>query len=85
MNTPATTVPHIYDDAGDERGMFCDECWENDCDHVEAVVDILTGELSCHCGYHRYLSGDELRREIEIQTEAAEAYYRECGDEGRVS
>jgi hypothetical protein len=67
------------DEWDDDRNPDLDEC-----EHEHAEVDILTGELSCHCGYHRYLSGDELRRGIEIQTEA-EAYYRECGDEGRVS
>lgn len=49
-----------------------------DCDHVEAEVDILTGEMHCHCGYRRVLSGEELSREAEFQAEAMEAYYREC-------
>lgn len=49
-----------------------------DCDHAEADVDLMTGELSCRCGYHRYLSGDELRREAQLQAEMMEAYSREC-------
>jgi hypothetical protein len=49
-----------------------------DCLHEEAEVDLLTGEMTCRCGYHRFLSGDELRREAELQAEMMEAYYREC-------
>lgn len=61
------------DEWDDERDPDFDEC-----EHEHATVDILTGEMSCSCGYHRYLSGDEIRREAEIQAEMMEAYYREC-------
>ncbi len=55
-----------------------DHAYEDNCMHEQAEVDILAGELHCHCGYHRILSGDELEREIAFQAEAAEAYEREC-------
>jgi hypothetical protein len=61
---------------------WADDCDPSDCDHQEAVVDILTGEMSCHCGYHRYLSGDELEREAELQARMMEAYYAECERDG---
>ena len=34
-----------------------------ECDHENANIDILEGRLLCHCGYSRYLSGEELWRE----------------------
>lgn len=49
----------------------------NDCDHVEADVDILTGILSCACGYSTWLTTEELRREIALQAEMYEAYAAE--------
>lgn len=69
----------IYDDAGDYWGIeWEDDSWL-DCDHMEADVDVLTGELFCHrCGYHRYLSAEDLQREAELQTQCAEAYQLEC-------
>ena len=62
------------------------EDWENgewredQCEHEHATVDILTGELTCSCGYFRYLSGDEIRREAELQAEMMEAYSAEMND-----
>lgn len=67
-----TTKP---DDWDDDAEPYDDSI---DCDHLEARVDILTGEMHCHCGYHRVLSGDELRREADLQAELYEAYAREC-------
>ncbi len=52
--------------------------WEDECDHENAEVDILTGAMNCRCGYRRYLSGDELRREAQLQADMAEDYYLEC-------
>jgi hypothetical protein len=56
--------------------------YADECDHEHATVDILTGEMSCHCGYHRYLSSAELQREAEFQAEMMEAYYLECERDG---
>lgn len=49
-----------------------------DCNHAEADVDIMTGELHCLCGYTRILTGEQLKREAMLQAEMMEAYYREC-------
>jgi hypothetical protein len=51
---------------------------EDDCDHMDAEIDILTGIMSCRCGYTKWLTAEELRREAELQAELMEAYYREC-------
>jgi hypothetical protein len=54
----------------------------DDCIHEDADVDILTGEMTCHrCGFHKYLTGDEIRREAEIQAEMMEAYHQEMLNE----
>lgn len=62
--------PTTDDEWDDDRDPDMDEC-------EHATVDILTGELSCHCGYNRWLSGEEIRREAQLETEMMEAYYRE--------
>lgn len=53
-----------------------------ECEHENAEYDILEGEMSCSCGYHRWLSGDEIRREAQFQTKLMEAYYTECDRDG---
>ena len=64
--------------------LYDDDYYDaRDCDHIDADIDILTGLLSCHCGYSRWLSGEELRREIEIQAECYEAYAAECTQDRR--
>lgn len=64
-----------------------DDDWDDDyddtypadeCDHEDATVDILTGEMTCHCGYRRWLSGVELEREDEFQARMMEAYFLEA-------
>lgn len=49
-----------------------------DCDHAEADLDIVTGELHCRCGYLYILTGEQLKREAMLQAEMMEVYSREC-------
>jgi hypothetical protein len=66
----------MADDDWDEE----DDTYDHtaDCDHMDADVDVLTGHMLCHCGYSRWLTGEEIKREAELQAELTEAYYREC-------
>jgi hypothetical protein len=44
-----------------------------DCDHQFADVDILEGRGHCpFCGHTWYLTGDELRAELQIHAETSE-------------
>jgi hypothetical protein len=56
-----------------------------DCNHEDADVDTLTGEMMCACGFRKYLTDNELRREAEIQTEMAEAYHHQMLEEERAA
>jgi hypothetical protein len=70
----------------DDEDWYCDDHNTGyreslDCDHSEADVDLITGEMTCGCGFHKYLTDDEMRREAEIQTEMMEAYHQQMLDE----
>jgi hypothetical protein len=66
------------------EGIVTSDEWDEDydplyeCEHENATFDILTGELSCSCGYRRYLLSDEFKREAQREAEMMDAYYREC-------
>ena len=66
-----------YDDEDDDDFPV----YEDDCDHLEADVDLMTGNATCRCGHHWYLSGDEIRREAQLQADMMAAYYEQCEDE----
>lgn len=51
-----------------------------DCDHSDADVDIMEGSLSCRCGYRKWLTGDEIRREAQLQAEMMEAYFQQSSE-----
>lgn len=70
---PQATAESFGDDCEDYEDYEAEEC-----DHEDATVDVLTGEMSCRCGYRRGLSGEEIEREAQLQAEAMEAYYAEC-------
>ena len=80
---------HIYDDLGDR---YCQEWddeteWDDDhepdeCEHENAEYDVIEGRMWCTCGYHRWLTGDEIRREAQFQAEQMEAYFVECNRDG---
>lgn len=72
--------PMEYDD-WNEPDDWDDNPYIDECYHENATVDVLTGELLCHCGYHRYLSGEEIKREAQIQAEMMEAYYLESQED----
>lgn len=68
------TTPH--DDDWDDDPDAYDAAL--DCDHEDADIDILTGRLSCRCGYTEWLSTERLTREAQLQADLAEAWQREC-------
>jgi hypothetical protein len=41
----------------------------DECDHAEADIDLLTGELSCRCGLRRAATAQEIAAESRWQTE----------------
>jgi hypothetical protein len=53
----------------------------DDCIHEDADVDLITGEMMCRCGFHKYLTGDEIRREAQLRAEMMEAYHQQMLDE----
>jgi hypothetical protein len=74
MSTNDAPTNTNEDEWDDDRDPDRDEC-----DHENADVDILTGRMLCFsCGYSKWLTGDEIAREAELQAEMMEAYYREC-------
>ena len=73
------TTADDWDDDDRDPDDYYDLAGE--CDHTEADIDAITGRLSCSCGYTRWLSGDEIRREAQLQAEMMEAYYQQCEDE----
>ena len=54
----------------------------DECEHEHAEYDVIEGWMSCSCGYHRWLSGDEIRREAQFQAELMEAYSEEYDRHG---
>lgn len=46
---------------------------EDDCDHLDADEDVLTGILTCSCGYRKWLTSDEVkaRQDARLRAEAA--------------
>lgn len=65
MTNPQTTFDDDEDDDPDP------------CDHEDAEIDILTGLETCHCGWSRYLTSEELKKRAEIEAEAYELYCQE--------
>jgi hypothetical protein len=56
----------------------------DECEHDCVDIDIMTGEFHCYqCGYHRWLSGEEIKREAQFQAEMMERYCLECEDAER--
>lgn len=58
----------LYDD-GAGCGIAPDQC-----DHEDADIDILTGRMACRCGFSKWLSAEELAREMKLQAELYEEY-----------
>jgi hypothetical protein len=51
---------------------------DDDCDCMEADVDILTGRAHClRCGNAWWLTSEALKRELELHAELCEAYYEQ--------
>jgi hypothetical protein len=44
----------------------------DECDHAEADIDLVTGQLSCHCGLSRAATVHELDAEMRWQAEYAQ-------------
>jgi len=54
----------------------------DDCDCLEADLDILTGIERCHvCGRSRFLSSEEFSLRLKQEAEWTEAYYAEMEKE----
>jgi hypothetical protein len=59
----------------------CEPC-DEPCEHEHADVDTLTGMAYCpSCGEGWWLSAEELKRELEIQAQAYEAFAAEMSGE----
>lgn len=57
-----------YDDEPDPR---------DDCDCMDADVDILTGIERCHvCGRSRFLDSEEFKRRLQQEAEWAKDYHK---------
>lgn len=61
----------------DERDEYDDYDAERECNHQEADVDIVSGEVSCHCGHRWTMTGEEIQREIEYIAAYQEIQERE--------
>jgi hypothetical protein len=61
----------MIDSDQDYQGNY----WDGDpddppeCDHDDADFDILDGRMTCHCGYSRYLTGEEIDAELHRMSE----------------
>lgn len=47
-----------------------DEFEPDDCDHMGASIDILTGRLVCDCGFTKWLSSAESKARMEFEQRA---------------
>jgi hypothetical protein len=63
-----------------------DDDWRNygrydptdECDHAEADIDLLTGQLSCRCGLRRAATVHEVAAEANWQAEYARQQHEEA-------
>lgn len=62
----------------DQEDDFFDGCDDDPCDHEHADIDLLTGIMSCSCGYSKWLTSEELEEECRLQAIAYEEYHRLC-------
>jgi hypothetical protein len=63
-----------------DNGLWDDEERDprDDCDCLDADLDILTGIERCHvCGRSRFLNSEEFTRRLKQEAEWAEAYHEE--------
>ena len=60
---------------------FYDAHEPDDCDHTAAEIDCLIGRMTCHCGYSKWLTTEELRRELTFQAAMYEAHERYIQEE----
>ena len=67
-------------EVGEETDPYDDD-WgiydpKDDCDCLEAELDILEGVERCHvCGRSRFLNSEEFSRRLKQEAEWAEAYH----------
>jgi len=64
------------DDWADDYDQYAR--YEQYCDHAEADIDIVTGQLSCHCGVHRAATTQEIEAEMRWQAEYAQHQHEEA-------
>jgi len=66
------------DDWEDDYDQFARYEYENDCDHAEADIDIMTGRLSCRCGLRRAATTQEIEAEMRWQAEYMQQQHEEA-------
>lgn len=71
----------------DNFDPYDDECDpRDDCDCLDADLDILTGIERCHvCGRSRFLNSEEFTRRLQQEAEWAAAYYEAMAAEEQPS
>jgi hypothetical protein len=67
-------MPHLAEDWDDDDWG---SDYDYDCDHQDAELDIVIGELQCHCGYRRAMTSGEISAECQRMAEYQEAMERE--------
>lgn len=60
---------------------FTDDENYEPCDHESADIDMLTGRMSCHCGFSKWLTSEEFQTELKLQAMAQEEWDRLCEQE----
>lgn len=62
------------EDEYEDHDAFEDEIC---CDHMHADVNVIEGTISCHCGYFKHLSSEELTTELAFEARCQEAWAEE--------
>jgi hypothetical protein len=71
MTEQATEAGREWDQEDIDNEVFRDE---EECDHIEASVDILTGIMECHCGWRHWMTSEEFKAWSENEAKLYEDY-----------